>query len=125
VAQLGFGTLFFLVLPASVQSLFLGGNIWTTAVFWLSILCALAALHFAFRSNFMMTLVFALLTVVLMVINRSVMRAGYLAIADYSPENLEVGGDLSPFILFAVTLVIGLVIIYWMVRTYINSRKEA
>lgn len=119
------GLWFFLSLPSFVQGVYLGGNALATTALALAILLAAGAVFFAFRRNVLLTLGAALLTVVLMVITRAFMRASYLDQVNYSPASLPVTGELSSFILFAVTLVIGLALAAWMLLTYSKVQKEA
>ena len=61
--------------------------------------------------------------VLMMVIARHYLRLVYLE-GRFDPAALPVSMPWSPFLMFAVTLVIGLIVLLWMVRRYFGAAES-
>jgi hypothetical protein len=124
MVQIVVGIWFFLTLPGPVMGIYLGGNWLATVIIIIGIVCALIALYFSIKVRPVATALFLLPTVVFMAITRAFMRGAYLS-PYYSPADLEVTHTYSSFILFAVTFVVGLAIVAYMLKLYYQTVKEA
>jgi hypothetical protein len=116
VVQMALGLWFLTALPERVSRLLLGGSLPHTLVFAAGAILGIFSISNALRYNVRTTAIISVTTISLMVYLRDMVRDAYL-----SPY-LDLGkrvvtGEYSPFILFVLTLVAGVAVIAWMLRT--------
>ena len=116
VVQMALGLWFLTALPERVSRLLLGGSLPHTLVFAAGARLGIFSISNALRYNVRTTAIISVTTISLMVYLRDMVRDAYL-----SPY-LDLGkrvvtGEYSPFILFVLTLVAGVAVIAWMLRT--------
>ena len=115
MVQIVIGLWFLMALPRPVMLLFMGGNMLYTVFLMLGIVLAVVTLVAALKQKVGATVVLLLVTMVVMVMLRDFVRSGYLAdVMDVAA--LPVVPQTSPLIAFLAVFVIGLGILYWMLR---------
>ncbi len=115
VVQLAIGLWWLLSLPGELMSIFLGGNMLYTVVFFLAVLCGIGALVSAFQSKLMPTTGFLLGTVVLMVLSRAFLRAAYLG-KFFTVSSLPVNPQYGVMFLFFGVFAVGLMLVWYMLK---------
>lgn len=114
------GGLFLVQLPHHVMLEFMGGNVAATIVLLVSIALAVAVLVTAIQRRLGLTVGLTVLLLVVMTWVRSWVRSFHLD-TYFTLDQLTLTPEYSPLVLFAVTLVIGLALIGWMLRAARNS----
>ncbi|MFT5697411.1 MAG: hypothetical protein ACI8ZB_000259 [Desulforhopalus sp.] len=113
--NIGFGVWYLVSLPKKQMMLFMGGNIGATVVLLVALLAVVGALVVAYKGRFWLTFFHAVLLVVLMTFLRSWLRSDYLS-AYFTLDQLQLVPQYSPFIMFLVTLVGGIICIGWLLK---------
>ena len=114
MVQVAVGFWFLLSLRDPVMKRFMGASHPATALLVIGVLLTLAAIRAGSRGNVALCAALALPLVFLMAFMRDAVRTGYLEPA-FVPASLKVVPQGSPVVLFAVTLVCGLLVIAWMI----------
>lgn len=120
--QFGIGTWFWLTMPEPVWKTFMGGSLFATMMMVAGWLIALLILHSAFTGRLNAAMILGGLQVLIMVIVRDLSRAAYLRDV-FRPSQLEHVNELSPLLVFLGVFVIGLVLIYYMIRLIFTSKN--
>lgn len=116
LAQLGVGLWFFKALPAHVSSFSGSGLAWLFTLFLsVAILGTLLALVFALARKVRLTALATLVTLVVMVGVREIVRLQYLA-PYFTPDDLKVMPQYSPLLLFLLFFGGGIALVWYMVR---------
>ncbi len=117
------GLWFLMALPADVMMMFMGRNFLATAVFLLAIASVVGVILLAVKRCLAWSGGVALLLLYLMSVMRAFVRSGY---ADnlFVTQIVEAQRDYSPLLLFVGTLVIGLVLIYWMLKVSFQTQEN-
>jgi len=123
VAEIVLGLVWLMTLPRDVMMLFMGGSMYASILLLLGVLLAIGLVLMAIRGRLWATVATLLLTMVVMMLMRDVVRGGYLS-QYFGPGELEVNLVISPLVLFLVTFVVGLGAIYWMIRTALDPRQR-
>jgi hypothetical protein len=123
LVQLAGGLWFLFSLPEEVRDLFWGGERWHTMLLGAGVALALLALILAYAGKVWSALWVVTGTVVLMVIQRDLVREAYLQ-PYFSLESLPVRIQWSPAALFAVSLVIGGALVVMMLKWAADAGKE-
>jgi hypothetical protein len=123
VIQMLIGIWFLSALPKDKMMLFLGNDILCTTLLAMGIICALCALVFAVKRNVWATLSLALATITIMVLMRDVLRIAWLK-PYFSISSLKVVPDYSPLVLFLVFFVVGIAVIFYMLKLAATAGKE-
>lgn len=126
MAQIVIGFWFLIALPKDIMMLFMGESIGYTILLLLGIALALLLVFFAMKNKLWLTFGTLVATMLLMIIQRDLVRAAYLG-KIFSPVDLEILPQFSPLILFLVTFIAGLGIIFYMVKAIwlTGGREEA
>ncbi|MFH1060454.1 MAG: hypothetical protein V1797_17460 [Pseudomonadota bacterium] len=124
LAQAADGLWFLFSLPQEIMLLFLGQSGLHTAVLWLAVALAGAALWLAGKGRAWATAGAFLAAVVLMVITRDLVRRAYLQ-PYFSPDSLSVTGQSSPAWVFLACLAAGVAVIFWLLRLAAGAVKES
>jgi len=107
-------------LPREVMLGFMGGNTYATAMLSVSVVLGLAALLAGIQKRPTQAAWLTFATIATMAATRAQVRT--LTLAPYfSAASLPVTGEVSPLIMFVVSLVLGLGAIAYMLRTYAKS----
>jgi hypothetical protein len=109
------GFWFLMSLPAPVLTLFMGGSAYGTGLLALGVLLALLVVAAGSQGRLGACVGLTLPLVLTMVFMRDLVRAGMLRPV-FSPAMLKVAPQVSPLILFALTLAGGIGLIAWMLR---------
>jgi len=123
LVQMGIGTWFWLSLPNEMWKLFMGQNIAYTLLMTGGWILALLILHSAFTKRLWASLIWGLMTLVVMIIIRDLVRHAYLG-EIFSPADLVTTGESSPLLAFLVIFVIGLISIYYMLKLMFKPKTE-
>lgn len=123
MVQLGIGSWFWLAMPRSVWTIFMGGSFFATAMMVAGWLMALLILHSAFTGRFTIAMILGGLQVLVMVIVRDLARLAYLK-EQFHPNQLENVKELSPFIAFLLVFVIGLILLYYMISLIFKPKTS-
>lgn len=121
IIQLGIGTWFWLSMPREVWKIFMGGSLYATILMSISWIGALFILHSAFTGRLTLAMILGGLQVLLMVIIRDLVRAAYLD-GLFRPSQLENISEVSPLIAFLLVFVVGILLIYYMLRLMFKSK---
>ena len=123
LVQVAVGTWFLLTLPKELMLLFMGQNSLATLTFIGALLLIVVVLISAFRKMVMVSSAMTAVLIFCMVFMRDFVRGGYLR-ETFSPDMLEVVAEYSPMVFFLATLLIGLMLIFWMVRAAFTHSLE-
>ncbi len=123
LVQFVVGSWFLVSLKREVMLSFMGKNIVNTSVFMVSLLLTLASLHAGFTRRVLQAVGTTVANVALMAIVRAMVRWEYLA-PYFHPSSLTLKPEYSPFILFVVSLLLGLLVVAYMVNLYVRAGKE-
>ncbi len=122
LAQIPIGVWFFISLPENVTALFMGKDVFATALFTIGLIGAVAALVFGFRNAIRSCTAAAVFTVVVMTIMRDLVRRAYLK-PYFSISSLKVEPQYTPLILFLAALIAGLFTVAYMIRLMLKNRS--
>lgn len=120
IIQMGVGTWFWLSMPREVWKIFMGGSMFATILMSIAWVAALFILHSAFTGRLTLAMILGGVQVLLMVIIRDLARAAYLD-GLFHPSRLENIGEGSPLVVFLLVFVIGIALIYYMIRLMFKS----
>ena len=109
------GCWFLMSLPLPVMNLFMGGSRVATGLLGAGVLLSLLVLHAASRAQVSLCAGLAVVLVYDMAFMRDTVRAGFLAPV-FTPATLKVVPQFAPMLVFAATLVAGILVIVWMLR---------
>ena len=113
MAQVLVGFWFLMSLPGPVLSLFLGGSHVATGLLGAGVLLAMLVLAAGSRGSVTLCAGLTVALVVVMVFIRDAVRAALLSPA-FTPASLKVAPQLSPLILFCLSLAGGIALVAWM-----------
>ncbi len=123
VVQFGIGTWFWLSMPGEVWSEFMGGSMLSTVLMAVGWIGALWILHAAFTNRFRTAMILGLAQVLVMVLVRDMARQAYLG-ATFRPSDLANVHEISPFIVFLLVFVAGILALYYMIRLITQSKTR-
>ena len=109
------GIWYFLSLPRPQMMFFMGGNMGATLMFVVALITVVATLVAAYRKKFWVTFYHAVALVVFMTFLRSWLRSDYLS-EYFTLDTLQLVPQYSPFIVFLITLVAGLICVAWLLK---------
>ncbi len=124
LANFGIGFWFFMALPATAHdfSTTLGKSLAISIIAGIG--AGILSIVFGWRARPRPAFIWTLITIFIMIISRELTRAIYLH-PYFTPSDLTVTGQYSPFILFLAFFLGGLVLIAWMVKTaFFSGRAE-
>jgi len=124
MAQILVGGWLLMALPRPVMLSFMGQNMLATGLLAASVVLGLASLMTAMQKKTHLTIGLALCTVALMSVTRGQVRLATLA-PYFHPSSLPVTPDHSPLVMFVLSLVAGLAVIAYMLKTYAKSAPKA
>ncbi len=123
--QVIIGFIFLFVLPEDIMLLFIGKNIFATIILGSGIITGIASIVTASftsltedpRKNAIITIILALITVILMVITRDMLRDAYLG-KYFDPSQFKVKIQWDVLVLFLVIFLAGLYIWFLMIKKF-------
>ena len=123
--QIIVGLVFVMTLRREVMLLFMGRDMLATILLPVSIILAIYLGIAGFRlgrnpKQVGRVMMLTVLILAIMVVMRDLVRDAYLS-ASFDYRTLAVGSDWSPFIVFAVVFLAGLVTLFWMLRKYFKA----
>ncbi len=124
LVQFAVGTWFWLTMPEPVWKSFMGGSLFATIMMVVGWLSALLILHSAFTGRLNFAMILGAIQVLVMVIIRDLARAAYLD-GVFRPSELENVGEVSPLIAFLLVFLIGVGVLYYMIRLIFKSKTQS
>ena len=124
LVQFAVGTWFWLTMPEPVWKSFMGGSLFATIMMVVGWLSALLILHSAFTGRLNFAMILGAIQVLVMVIIRDLARAAYLDDV-FRPAELENVGEVSPLIAFLLVFLIGVGVLYYMIRLIFKSKTQS
>lgn len=122
LCQIVAGPLYLVSLPREIMLSFMGGDMTYTVVFLAGLAGVALLLLFAFRRQLWATTWTLVLVMTLMAIMRHMVRTEYLKpYLDLS--SIPVAPQYGPLAMFLVSLVIGLALVFWMVKQALAAGK--
>jgi len=115
IVQLISGIWFLISLPRETMLIFMGKNTTATIIFIIALVFTVALLYTGYKKKTYAAAIFSLLFIYLMVIMRDFVRSSYLK-NYFSVDSLKVNTEISPILLFAVSLFLGIYLIYWLIK---------
>ncbi|MFH2054794.1 MAG: hypothetical protein ABIJ61_02435 [bacterium] len=120
--QIVVGLVFIMTLRREVMLMFMGHNLLATILLPVSLILAVYLGIAGFRlgkkpKSLNVVMLLTGLILVIMVVMRDLVRDAYL-FTSFDYRALAVGSDWSPFIVFALVFLAGLVTLFWMLRKY-------
>lgn len=122
-AQIAAGVWFLLALPRDVMLQFMGGSGLGTALFLSSLLGAAMCLHAGWFRQPKAAAFYLVCTVAFMTGVREIARMAYTG-AYYSPADLEVIPQYTPFVMFVLALALGAGIVTYVLRLAAKAGEE-
>jgi len=117
------GVAWLVTLPKDVMMLFMGKSAYASVLLMLGVLLSLFMIMLALMKKLWPTFISLIVTMLVMILLRDVVRGGYLSQV-FSPGELEVKLSISPLILFLVSFVVGLGVLAWMLITALDPRQR-
>jgi len=121
IIQFAIGTWFWLTMPQAVWKTFMGGSLFATILMGLGWVGALLILHAAFTGRSLLAMVLGVAQIIIMVIIRDITRGAYLD-GIFRPDELMNVREISPFIVFLLVFVTGILLLYYMIRLMSKSK---
>ncbi|SDZ97410.1 hypothetical protein SAMN05660420_00927 [Desulfuromusa kysingii] len=121
--QIFIGFWFLLALPKNVMMIFMGGSVLSTILLLAGIILGFTALYFGYKKRVVLTSAIALVTLIVMVIMRDLVRSAYLQ-PYFQLSDLTVEPQYSPLIFFLLVFAGGLLLIGYMLKLAFGCRKE-
>lgn len=121
--QMATGVWWLFVLDRPVMLRFMGDSGPATALLVIAVVLTFPALSAGFRQKPLAAAGWLMAAILAMSGVRAVVRSATLE-PFFSPGSLTVTGEMSPLILFLVTLAIGLAVVAYMVRIGFNTQEE-
>ncbi|MDI6865231.1 hypothetical protein [Thermodesulfovibrio yellowstonii] len=122
--QIVIGFWFILSLPQNIMQKYIGGDLFATVVFILSIITAFLSIFIALKANIKGSLLLVFLTLVFMVINRYNLRVFHLG-ENFNISQLKLSPQWDVFTIFLVILLLGIAVIFYMLKITFSKTKEA
>jgi len=121
--QVVVGFWYLLSIPQGFIQQFMGQNLFATLFLMLGILAGIGALVTGFLGKFRPTVIQILITLVAMIITRYNLRMMYLS-DNFKPSELQLAPQYGVLVLFLVILLIGLGVIYYMLKAGFNKSER-
>ena len=121
--QMASGLWWLFTLDRPVMLRFMGDSVFATALFVFAVALTFPALSAGFRQKPLAATGWLIAAILTMSGVRAVVRYATLE-PFFSPSDLTVTGEMSPLILFLVTLVVGLAVVAYMVRIGFKTQEE-
>lgn len=123
LVQFPLGILFFLALPMSVRTRFIGSDPFATGLFMAALTGAVLSLLFGFKKDVGKCTAAVVFTIVLMALMRDLVRRMCLA-PYFRFTDLEITSQYGSFALFLVSLTAAIAIVIYMLKLAFKDKKE-
>ena len=121
--QIAIGFWFQMSLPKNIMQLFLGASLTHTALFITALFLVLQTLYFSIKKQVWATVFSFGILIFAMVIMRDIVRTAYLS-PYFKVTDLEVTGQYSPFILFAVCVLVVTGLIIYVLGLAVKTEQK-
>lgn len=121
--QLIIGGWFFMALPQFVRQSLMGGDLWASTLFAVTLLAVVLALFFGIKQMLWTTVAATAFTVLGMVLVRDAVRSIYLA-PYFSVDQLAVRSQISPMVVFFVFLITGVAAVGYMLKLWKGAASQ-
>jgi hypothetical protein len=115
ILQIVSGIWFLLSIPKNAMLVFMGKNSVATVIFTVALIFVLLLLYAGYKKKTYLSATLVMVTMYLMVIMRDFVRTAYLQ-KFFTIDSLKVNTEVSPMILFAVSLILGIYLVYWLIK---------
>ncbi len=115
IIQVLVGIWYLISIPKETMMLFMGKNIIASSIFIIALILAGILLYFGYKKKVYISTALVMIIVYLMVFMRDFVRSSYLK-DFFSIDSLKINTEISPIVLFGVTLIIGLYVVYWLIK---------
>ncbi len=115
MVQVAIGTWFWLAQPREIWTLFMGKNMIYTLLMIVAWLIAITMILAAMRKKLWGSVILAISIIALMAVMRELIRMAYLENI-FHPRDLTMATEATPFIAFLITFVVGIALIWYMIR---------
>ncbi|EGB14072.1 hypothetical protein DND132_0857 [Pseudodesulfovibrio mercurii] len=123
LVQMAVGLWWLMALPRGILLQFMGGDLLASGLLLAGVASTIPLLLAGFAGRPRSATLWVVVTVSLMVVARAVLRN--LSLAPYfSPRHLTVTGEVSPLVLFLVSLGLGLIAVGYMLRLAVGPSRE-
>jgi len=122
ILQILSGIWFLLSIPREAMLVFMGKNMIATVIFTVALIFVLILLYVGYKKKTYLAATLVMVTIYLMVIMRDFLRTSYLQ-KFFTMDSLKVHTEISPIILFAVSLVLGIYLVYWLIKQAVIAFK--
>ncbi len=120
--QLLVGTWYLLALPTQIRDLFIGGDLIATTLMAVGVLLSIVVLILGYQQKVVLTTILIVPLMYIMVGIRDIVRSSTLAPYLSLPAVPSIS-EMSPLVLFLVTLVAGVATIIWMLQQVAKASK--
>jgi len=118
-----FGVWFLLALPKDAMMLYMGKNTGATIFFMLGLVLSVLVIITAMKRKLWLTTGLTVVLIYAMAFMRAWLRSHYLKDV-FTLDRLQLVPEYSPMALFLVTLVIGLGVLFWMLRKTVAACRS-
>jgi len=115
------GFWFLLALPSEILASYLGQSLPATSLLVAALGLTVVVIVAAHKGKLIPTIASLAVLVLLMIINRDLLRHFYLE-QHFSPSQLVVVGEYSPLILFLIVFAVGLAVLAYMIHLLVKSK---
>lgn len=123
MVQIIVGFWFLLSLPRDIMLKYMGGDLIATVFLVIGIITAFISIFASLRGNLKGSILFLLLTLVGMVINRYNLRIFQLG-ENFKVSHLKLSAQWDIFIIFLLILLLGVAVIVYMLKIAFSGKKE-
>ncbi|SDK94558.1 hypothetical protein SAMN05660337_1796 [Maridesulfovibrio ferrireducens] len=123
VVNIGVGLWFLMVLPREIMLIFMGKDMLATSLLGIGLVGTVALIYAGMKQKVVLSSVLTVIMVYVMVVMRHLLRDAYLA-PYFKVEDIPVTGQYSPFYLFLISLVIGIISIIYMLKLMCKSGRS-
>ncbi|MCS7164276.1 MAG: hypothetical protein NZ845_04680 [Thermodesulfovibrio sp.] len=123
IIQIATGFWFFLTLPENIMKKFMGEDLFATSVFLFGVLTAFISVFFSLKGKLKLSLIFLILTLVFMIINRYNLRVFHLG-ESFNVSQLKILPQWDVFAVFLVIFILGVFVILYMLKISVLKSKR-
>jgi hypothetical protein len=124
VIQIPIGIWFAASLPKDIMLLFFGSSHFATILMICALAGTIAALFFGFKRHIWFSTGSVVFTIIFMVLIRNILRLAYLK-PYFKLSDIPFEPQYSPMIVFLVTLIAGIGLVFYMLKLATKRKKEA
>lgn len=122
ILQVLIGLWFLIALPKDIMMLFMGKDMLYTILLMSGILLSIITIVLAYMKKFTSVVLLTVVILMMMIVVRELLKFAYLNTI-FSPSEMTVNPQYSPFIVFLIVFVIGLYSLYYMINLIFKPAK--